>query len=157
MQERFCLFAKVTGGDDEVAIGDRTAWAAQPHPSRAKDVLDVHEHHLDPLSQLHLDGVLLGFGTVARNLLHVFGFFSGDVVLNSALGPVGTAPLGSLERYDCLLAKIVSIYTDVIGMVRANCVPKDRFPSRPWHRPTAQVFFQAPGSERSLNSWSGLL
>jgi hypothetical protein len=58
------------GGEEEFVVC--AAWAAQSEPAEAEDALEVSEQHLDLFPEFAGDGVVLGFGDVARHLAGAF-------------------------------------------------------------------------------------
>ena len=82
-------FPKVLGGVGEQEFVGCAAWPAQSRPPEAKTAFEMREQHLDLLSQLHRDVVLLCLGDVAGDLAGVFMLFAGDgskVHVGAALG-----------------------------------------------------------------------
>lgn len=71
--------AEVTGGCCEEEVVICVAWAAKWELVEAADPFEVGKEHLDLLSQLHRDGVLVGLGDVVGDLTGVFMFLAGDL------------------------------------------------------------------------------
>ena len=127
-------FATALGGGDGEEFIICAASPAQSEVARSKNALQMRKQHLDLLSLLHRDTVLLGLGAVTSHLAGVFIFCPGDlarIVVRAAVAFDGQAQqrpcaVGRVDNQRFWIQIELGIHLPERGLCRSELDLSDR-------------------------------